>query len=60
VEGLAPGEWRHLEAREVVLLKKEAAASVRDNAPGARPASARPHAKKVLRRVVVRKPRVRA
>jgi hypothetical protein len=53
VEGLAPGEWRHLEPPEVELLKKEAAIPSGKRRPPQ--ASREPRAKKAIRRVVVRR-----
>lgn len=57
VDGLGPGEWRHLEEREVEMLKRDAE---KGPARSARRADEpRLRVKKVLRRVVAHKPRVR-
>jgi pseudouridine synthase len=62
VDGMGPGEWRHLDPQEVELLKKEATVSAKTAATAGRNRFA-PKAlpkKKAVRKVLVRKARTRA
>jgi hypothetical protein len=61
VEGMAPGEWRHLDPQEVEMMKREAEkSSVAAAAEPRRKSAGGAAVKKSRRPSIIRRPRVKA